>query len=74
MRDAHQGVPISALPGPPASGILPGLFSNNTPPPETSGMAPTPPAPIQSAGNTTTGRGASLDGWLLDNLLGRARN
>jgi penicillin-binding protein 1A len=72
MRDAHQGVPVAALPGPPAAGILQGLFSNNEPPPETNGMAP--PAPIQSAGNTTTGRGASLDGWLLDNLLGRGRN
>jgi penicillin-binding protein 1A len=74
MRDAHQSVPVAALPGPPAAGILPGLFSSNAPPPETNGTAPTPPAPIQSAGNTTNGRGASLDGWLLDNLLGRARN
>ena len=81
MRDAHQGVPVAALPGPPAGGVFQGLFSNNTPP-ETNGMAPsmapgmapTPPAPIQSAGNTTSSHGASLDGWLLDNLFGRGRN
>jgi hypothetical protein len=33
-----------------------------------------PPAPIRAAGNTPTAHGASLDGWLLDNLFGRARN
>lgn len=73
MRDAHQGVAVAALPGPPADGVFPGLFSNNTPS-ETDGMAPMPPAPIQSAGNTTSSRGAGLDGWLLDNLFGRGRN
>ena len=45
----------------------------------TAGLQPTarrqsPPAPIQSAGNTPNARGASLDGWLLDNLFGRRRN
>jgi len=65
MRGAHQGVPVAALPGPPAGGILSELFSGN---------APAPPAPIQAAGNTPTARGASIDGWLLDNLFGRSRN
>jgi penicillin-binding protein 1A len=75
MRDAHQNVPIASLPGPPAAGVLPGLFSNNGPAPqETNGMAPRPPASIQAAGNTPNTRGASLDGWLLDNLFGRGRN
>ncbi|MGC1696840.1 MAG: PBP1A family penicillin-binding protein [Pseudolabrys sp.] len=74
MRTAHQGVPVAALPGPPAGGIMPGLFSNNAPWPATDGMAPVPPAPIRSAGNTPNARGASLDGWLLDNLFGRRRN
>jgi hypothetical protein len=53
---------------------MPGLFSNNAPWPATDGMAPVPPAPIRSAGNTPNARGASLDGWLLDNLFGRRRN
>ena len=74
MRDAHQGVPVAALPGPPAGGLISGLFSSNAPTPATEGAAPTPPAPIQSAGNTPNARGASLDGWLLDNLFGRSRN
>ena len=76
MRGAHQGVPVAALPGPPAGGVLSGLFNNNAsaPAPATDGMAPVPPAPIQAAGNTPSARGASLDDWLLDNLFGRGRN
>ena len=72
MRAAHQGVPVAALPGPPAGGGLPGLFSSNAP--ATDGMAPVPPAPIQSARNTPNGRSSGLDSWLLDNLFGRSRN
>jgi penicillin-binding protein 1A len=72
MRAAHQGVPVAALPGPPAGGGLPGLFSSNAP--ATDGMAPVPPAPIQSARNTPNGRSSGLDSWLLDNLFGRNRN
>ena len=73
MRGAHQSVPVAALPGPPAGGVLSGLFSGNAPAqaPATDGMAP---VPIQAAGNTPSTRGASLDGWLLDNLFGRSRN
>jgi len=73
MRGALQGVLVAALPGPPAGGMLPGLFSGNVeaPAPATNGMAPTPPAPIQAAGNTPNARGASLDNWLLDNLFSR---
>ena len=70
MRGAHQGVPVAALPGPPAGGMLSGLFNGNAP--ATVGMAP--PAPIRAAGNTPSARGGSLDGWLLDNLFGRSRN
>jgi penicillin-binding protein 1A len=73
MRGAHQGVPVAALPGPPAGGMFSGLFSSNAPA-TTDGSAPVPPAPIQSARNTPGARGSSLDGWLLDNLFGRARN
>ncbi len=73
MRGAHQSVPVAALPGPPAGGVLSGLFSGNAPAqaPATDGMAP---VPIQAAGNTPSARGASLNGWLLDNLFGRSRN
>jgi penicillin-binding protein 1A len=63
MREAHQGVPVAALPG--ASGSLfSGLF----------GGAPTPPVPVQPVAGTApqprTGT-ASLDSWLIDNLFGR---
>lgn len=74
MRGAHQGVPVAALPGPPAGGGLSTLFSGNAPAPATDGRAPVPPAPIRSAGNMLSARGTSLEGWLLDNLFGRARN
>ena len=70
MRGAHQSVPVAALPGPPAGGMLSGLFNGNAP--ATVGMAP--PAPIRAAGNTPSARGGTLDGWLLDNLFGRSRN
>ena len=70
MRGAHQGVPVAALPGPPAGGMFSGLFSSNAPA-TTDGSAPVPPAPIQSARNTPAARGSSLDGWLLDNLFSR---
>jgi penicillin-binding protein 1A len=70
MRGAHQSVPVAALPGPPAGGMLSGLFDGNAP--ATVGMAP--PAPIRAAGNTPSARGGSLDSWLLDNLFGRSRN
>ena len=71
MRGALQGVPVAALPGPPA-GMLSGLFGGNAPARETNGMAPL--APIQSAGNAPAARSGSLDAWLLDNLFGRGRN
>ncbi len=69
MRGAHQGVPVAALPGPPP-GVLSGLFSGNAPVRQTDGMAP-----VQAANNSPTAHdGASLDGWLLNNLFGRSRN
>ena len=34
MRGAHQGVPVAALPGPPAGGMFSGLFSGNAPAPQ----------------------------------------
>ena len=71
MRGAHQGVPVAALPGSSDGGSFTGLFSDNARSPATDGMAPVPPAPVQAAGNTPSVHGASLDGWLLDNLFSR---
>ena len=69
MRGAHQSVPVAALPGPPP-GAFSGLFSGNAPARQTDGMAP-----VQAASNTPAKHdGASLDGWLLNNLFGRSRN
>ena len=69
MRGAHQSVPVAALPGPPP-GVFSGLFGGNAPAGQTDGMAP-----VQAASNAPTKHdGASLDGWLLNNLFGRSRN
>ena len=69
MRGAHQGIPVAALPGPPP-GVFSGLFSGNGPSRQTDGMAP-----VQAANNAPTAHdGASLDGWLLNNLFGRSKN
>src|SRR5690606_28959637 len=74
MRSAHQGVPVASLPGSAGGGLFSGLFAGNTPAPAnaTTGMAPVPPAPVpQTAGNAPAARGASLDGWLLNNFFSR---
>ena len=69
MRGAHQGVPVAALPGPPAGGLFSGLFGGNAPRPNgrhgagAAGADPIRPAIRRAA------RGASLDSWLLDNLF-----
>ena len=77
MRAAHQGVPVANLPGSEmrsSGGFLSNLFGggNDAPPPRSASAAPTPPAPVQSANNAPPARdGASLDGYLLQNLFGR---
>jgi penicillin-binding protein 1A len=76
MREAHQGVPVAALPGASGGGLFSGLFGGNTRAPERStvGMVPMPPAAIgASASSAPPVRGgtASLDGWLIDKLFGR---
>lgn len=77
MRAAHQGVPVANLPGSEMRGNGGGFFSNlfggsDAPAPRSATAAPTPPAPVQSANNAPPVRdGASLDGYLLQNLFGR---
>jgi penicillin-binding protein 1A len=78
MRDAHQGVPVAALPGSSDGGLFSGLFGNPQPrqaaaqnPPVSDN--PMPPAGVgQPSARSTNGSG-SLDGWLINNLFG-ARN
>ena len=71
MRAAHQGVPVAVLPNAPRGGLMFGPFGNGAPAPvETDSSGSVPPAPIPSAGNTTSG-GGGLDGWLLHNLFSR---
>jgi penicillin-binding protein 1A len=64
MRDAHQGVPVAALPGASGGGLFSGLAGN----------APTSPAAVQPAPQAQTTGTASLDGWLINNLFGGRRN
>ena len=71
MRAAHQGVPVAVLPSAPSGGLMFGLFGNGASAPvETDSSGSAPPAPIPSAGNTTSG-GGGLDGWLRHNLFSR---
>jgi len=74
MRTAHQGVPVASLPGggtTRSGGLFSGLFGGND------AAAPRPAAtvgtaPVQSASSAPPARdGASLDGYLLQNLFGR---
>jgi len=74
MREAHQGVPVAALPGASGGGLFSGLFGGNAPARErsTAGMAPVPPAAIGAGSASPTRNGtASLDTWLIDKLFGR---
>lgn len=80
MRDAHQSVPVAALPSVPSTGFFGGLFGGGdaAPPPPSQGVpmsqAPMPPGsvPVANAERQTSGSG-SLDGWLLNNLFGSRR-
>jgi penicillin-binding protein 1A len=67
MRGAHQGVPVASLPGSGSAGggLFSGLFGggNNAAP------APQPAATVGQAPPVRDG--ASLDGYLLNNLFGR---
>ncbi len=74
MRDAHQGVPVAALPSTSSGGLFTNLFSGNSPGPERStvGQAPIPPAAIGTSASAPASRNsASLDAWLVDKLFGR---
>jgi penicillin-binding protein 1A len=76
MRAAHQGVPVASLPTSWGGGFFSGLFGNGgppsaSPPGETDGMVPRPPAPIRTTSNAPAARERGMDGWLIDNLFGR---
>ena len=67
MRGAHQGVPVASLPGSGSAGggLFSGLFGGG------SNAAPAP-QPASTVGQAPPVRdGASLDGYLLNNLFGR---
>ena len=79
MRDAHQGVPVAALPGPASGSLFSDLFGGTRAQPQAPSQntltpndaAPLPPAAIgQPPARSTTGDGG-LDGWLINNLFGR---
>jgi penicillin-binding protein 1A len=75
MRDAHQGVPVAALPGSSDGGLLSGLFGNSQPrqavqtQPVSDNPIPAVGVGQQPAPRATNGS-ASLDGWLINNLFG----
>jgi penicillin-binding protein 1A len=82
MRDAHQGVPVAALPGYSSGGLLSGLFGNGQSQSQgqaqapaqyqqTSGAAPVPPADVRQTPARATSGSGGLDGWMLNNLFGR---
>jgi penicillin-binding protein 1A len=75
MRDAHQGVPVAALPGASSGGFFADLFGGREArapaAPATVGARPVPPASIPSGAPPARKEDASLDGWLLTNLFGR---
>jgi len=84
MREAHQNVPVAALPSAPGNGgLLSGLFGGQPSAPRQTTRPddmPVPPADIgggaQANARATSGSGSSsggggLDGWLIDNLFGR---
>jgi len=67
MRGAHQGVPVASLPGSGSAGggLFSGLFGGG-------GNAAPAPQPASTVGQAPPVRdGASLDGYLLNNLFGR---
>jgi hypothetical protein len=78
MRDAHQNVPMVALPGPASGGLFSDLFGGSRSQPQAQSqntltpndMAPVPPASVGQPARSTNG-GGSLDGWLINNLFGR---
>jgi penicillin-binding protein 1A len=70
MGNAHQGVPVAALPATGGS-RLSGLFGTASSPAMTDGAAPRPSADVGDSRPSSGARGtAGLDGWLLNRLFG----
>ena len=74
MKAAHQGVPVAALPGAQAGGMLSNLAQIS------SQIAPATPVPASGAGRPAPTRtsvrpeaASGLDGWLMDRLFGGSR-
>jgi penicillin-binding protein 1A len=82
MRTAHQGVPVASLPNSQRGSFMSNLFQTSQ-----VSAAPSPSAPVPSAGsyrpapartsapppnpNARPEAAAGLDGWLMDRLFGR---
>jgi penicillin-binding protein 1A len=73
MQQAHQGMPVAALPGADSrrgiGGLFSGLFGGNNSMPAADEAVPLPPAAVGAHAPST--RGGGLDGWLIDNLFSR---
>jgi penicillin-binding protein 1A len=72
MRVAHQGVPVSALPGSQAGGLLANLAQIAGQPNLARDAQPAiPPRPQAPRNSVRPEAAGGLDGWLMDRLFGR---
>ncbi len=75
MRSAHQGVPVTALPGSQSGGFFSNFAQASPQSSAPSASAPVPatgssrPAPTRTSVRPEAASG--LDGWLMDRLFGR---
>jgi penicillin-binding protein 1A len=72
MRVAHQGVPVAALPGSQAGGLLANLAQIAAQPNLVRDAPPAiPPRPQAARASVRPEAAGGLDGWLMDRLFGR---
>jgi penicillin-binding protein 1A len=73
MRGAHQGVPVASLPGAGGGGFFSNLFGGErgAPSAATVRAAPLPPANVEADRPSAHSGTASLDSWVINNLIGR---